>query len=242
MPSRQEYGEQIQKILEPHLVKPDLAWQGLYQLLLWYTHGVPHIIDGDKLVSGPWRDRAKLIENALAIEFNCSISDVPDKVDQLLRSPIFPKPPQRQNPLGIGFVEGLFQILRRFCADRFQFYPEGAIGRSVFSGITNPPRSKPDIVVARQGLEVALISAKWSLRHDRLKDILDECEYFTRIHGSLRFYAITNEFDPARLGRLASSRCIDKVFHVKKPLLQVAGLDGRVDAIGDLEDLLQTFQ
>jgi len=192
MPTRLQYIEPIRQVLAPHLGEPATVWRGFYQLLLWHEKGVPHIIDADKLDKGIWRDRAEAVDAALAKEFGCTVKEVPHRIDLLIKSSIFTKTPQRQNPLGIGFVTALFLSLQRFSAGKYEFLPEEAIGTTVFRGITEAPRSAPDIVVVKGGAEVAVISAKWSLRHDRLKDVKDECDYFKTLKGSLKFYAVTN--------------------------------------------------
>ena len=91
-------------------------------------------------------------------------------------------------------------------------------------------------------MEVAVISAKWSLRHDRLKDLKDECNYFKTLMGSLKFYAVTNEYDPARLSKVLEDYRIDGLFHVKRALVvDIASVDGRLDGLRDLSELLQLF-
>src|SRR5438034_9256479 len=114
---------------------------------MWHEKGVPNIIDADKLDKGAWRDRAEAVEAALAEEFGCTVKEVPHKIDLLIKSSIFKKIPQRQNPLGIGFVTALFLSLQQFSSDRYEFLPEEAIGTTVFQVITEAPRSAPDIVV-----------------------------------------------------------------------------------------------
>ena len=212
-------------------------------MLLWFDSGVPHIIDGDKLARGIWRSRAEAVRAALASEWECQEADVEERVDLLLHSEIFSKPPQRQNPLGIGFVSALLVLLRHFSAQEYEFMPEEAIGRQVFKGITESPRSAPDVVAVRDGSEAPVISAKWSLRHDRLKDLKDECAYFKTLRGSLKFYAVTNEYDPARLSKVLEDYCIDGVFHVNRRLVvDVAKVDGRLQSLRDLSELFPLFQ
>lgn len=179
---------------------------------------------------------------ALAHEFGCTEQQVPEQIDLLLKSPIFTKKPQRQNPLGIGFVTALFLSLGHFSSKDYKFLPEEAIGTAVFQGIKEAPRSAPDIVVTKGDAEIAVISAKWSLRHDRLKDVKDECNYFKTVKGSLKFYAVTNEFDPARLNKILEDYRIDGLFHVNRRLVvEVASVDGRMERLRDLSELLGLF-
>lgn len=242
MPRREQYVEPVAQVLAPHLQDASLVWRGFYQLLLWFERGVPHIIDGDKLEKGIWRTRAEAVQHALAKEFDCAPAELPDKIDLLIKSPIFARPPQRHNPLGIGFVTALFLALERFSSCDYRFLSEKAIGDVVFRGIRQAPRSRPDIVVAKGDAEIAVISAKWSLRHDRLKDLKDECNYFKTLMGRLMFYVVTNEFDPARLSKVLEDYRIDAVFHVNRRLVvDVANVDGRLGRLRDLSELLGLF-
>lgn len=242
MPSRTQYEEFARRILTPHLQDPSVTWRGLYELLLWFTHDVPHIYDGNMLRRGKWRERAKAVQEALAAEFGCGPAEVADRVDRLVQGTLFDEPPQRNNPLGIGFVAALFIALGQFSSTKYQFFTEEAIGTVVFKGISEAPRSRPDIVVVDGGTEIAVISAKWSLRNDRLKDLKDECNYFKTLKGSLRFYAVTNEFSPSRLDKVLSDFRIDSTFHVNRRLVvDVAKVDGRMDRLRDLSELLGLF-
>ncbi len=242
MPTRAQYEQVIRSILDPYLVDVSSVWRGFYRLLLWFEHGVPHIIESNKLKQGIWRARAEAVCDALAQEFGCSSAAVVQQVDQLVRSPIFPTPPQRHNPLGIGFVTALFVALERFSSRRYQFYPEEAIGRQVFQGIRAAPRSRLDIVVVENGKEICVLSAKWSLRHDRLKEVKDEVDYFKTLQSRLGFYVVTNEFCPSRLTKLLDDYRIDGVFHVHRPfVVDVAGLDDCLENLRDLSELLLMF-
>ncbi len=244
MPPRQRYADFIAATLEPYLADPSTVWRGVYRLLLWFEHGLPHIIDANELRKPKWASRASAVNEALANEFNCRPDEVESKVDLLLKSNLFPQVPQRQNPLGIGFVESLLLLLQHFSSPQYTFLPEGAIGKTVFPEVqsTEAPRSCPDIVAVAGGSEVAVVSAKWSLRHDRLKDLKDECGYFKTVRPRLKFFVVTNEYNPARLDKVISDYRIDAVFHVcKKLLVDVAQVDGRTGELKDLSELLRVF-
>ena len=97
-----------------------------------------------------------------------------------------------------------------------------------------------------------IISAKWSLRHDRLSDITNECPvykasyqriYRTNERPELKYFVATNEFDPARLNKILDDSCVNGVVHVHKPAVtEVCQLDGRLDELIDLEDFVkQTY-
>jgi hypothetical protein len=151
---------------------------------------------------------------------------------------------QVQNPVGIGFTLSLTLLLKKFgAASGYDFHTEEAIGQRIFVGLKDAPRRASDIVVTKDSDEVAIISAKWSVRHDRLKDLLEECEYFRVVRAPLKFYVATNEYMPARLSKLLVNRCIENVFHVNRSLLvTVNNNDSRLASIRDLSDLLALFQ
>jgi hypothetical protein len=244
MPSRQQYTAFVASALKPHLTDRTTAWQGLYKLLLWFEHGLPHIIDANELRRPAWSSRALAVKNAIARNFGCDPDDLADKVDLLLKSDLFLRGTQRQNPLGIGFVESLLLLLQSFSSSSYSFLPEGAIGETVFPEIRarEAPRSKPDIVVVSGKAEVALVSAKLSLRHDRLKDLKDECAYFKTLRPRLKFYAVTNEYSPSRLDKVLAEYRVDAVFHVcKRLVVDVARVDGRTQQLRDLSELLSLF-
>jgi hypothetical protein len=118
---------------------------------------------------------------------------------------------------------------------------------SVFPGITMPGRSTSpsiDILIEKGGVPRAIVSAKWSLRHDRINDITNECPIYKaasmRSRKPLEFYVVSNEFDPARLSKVLDDDCIDGLAHVHKPLVTVVcGLNGRLDTMLDLSDLIE---
>lgn len=106
----------------------------------------------------------------------------------------------------------------------------------------NPPRRSIDIVALKDDSEYAIVSTKWSIRHDRLHDFVDECTFYKDHRSELKFFAVTNEFMPARLKRLIENSCIDKVFHVNKDLVsRVNNGDGRLVGLEDLSNLYQEF-
>ena len=95
----------------------------------------------------------------------------------------------------------------------------------------------------------AILSAKWSLRHDRLSDITNECPVYKaayqRIYRTshqeknLLYYVITNEYDPSRLGKILDDSCVDGVVHVHKPaVVDICELNRRAQNLIDLADFI----
>jgi hypothetical protein len=203
----------------------DTAWLGIYQVLLWYEPvnvagftSLPHIIDSDKLRpsasrtargaaptrTSAWQRRAEAVELHLANELGIAPTDVEDAVDLLLKHPSY-LGFQRQNPLGAGFIGLVTHVLRTFGNPAIEYQNE-VDATALFPGIRMTGRSeKPsiDVLALKDGVPRTVISVKWSIRHDRISDITNECPVYKEAaqkHGwSLDFYAVTNEFDPARL-------------------------------------------
>lgn len=94
-----------------------------------------------------------------------------------------------------------------------------------------------------------IISTKWSVRHDRLSDITNECPVYktayARIYRQVRraqlsYYVVTNEYDPARLNKMLDDSCVDGVIHVHKAaVVKVCGLDERLTRLIDLSDFIR---
>ncbi|NQS97401.1 MAG: hypothetical protein HQ591_03015 [candidate division Zixibacteria bacterium] len=243
------------------------AWLGFYQTLIWFeeslSEGVPpllHIIDSDKLrpavsldmkysqKSKIWVHRARMVAEYLAKELNVSIDDLPNKVGRLFNHPNW-KGRQKNNPLGIGLVALVSHCLRKFSADEFDFQIE-CHANSIFPDIRIPGRSKDpriDILAHFDGIPRAIVSCKWSVRHDRLGDITSECTVYKaealRSRLKLDYYLITNEYDPARLSKILDDSCIDNVVHVHKhAVVDVCGLDDRLIKLLDLSVFLKKFK
>ncbi len=238
---------------------------GIYQALLWYEEVadanfdfLPHIIDADKLRLSrskakresdkpmPWQGRAKQFESYLSENLRCSSSEVKHKVDRLMRSESYSRQ-QRQNPLGTAFSALIAHVLRSYGNPKLTYEVE-VRGDTVFPSIAMPGRSTSpsiDILALSDSKPVAVISSKWSLRHDRINDITNECPIYKsaamRSRVRLRFLVVTNEFDPARLNKILIDDCVDGLVHVhKKAVTEVCRLDGRLDEMLDLTDLVNS--
>ena len=122
---------------------------------------------------------------------------------------------------------------------------------AIFPGITFPGRSSTpriDVLVKKEHIPCAIISAKWSVSHDRLNDITNECPVYKaayeRIYRQTRrdrllFYVITNEYDPARLNKMLDDTCVDGVVHVNKTaVVDVCQLNGRLNRMMDLAEFV----
>jgi len=252
----------------PSGFKGETAWLGIYQTLLWYEpvnwlgyKELPHIIDADKLrPSSPakkrtwtrpsiWQKRANKVNSYLADQLGCLEEEVALKADLLMKHPDY-EGMQRQNTLGIAFVGLVKHVMEKFGVMDITYRTEVNAGE-IFPGITFPGRSKtPRIDILAESLDIprAIISAKWSIRHDRLSDLTNECPIYKaayeRIyrHASRRpfmYFVITDEFDPARLSKILDDSCIDGVVHVHKPAVaDVCSLNDRLEDLVDLSDFI----
>jgi hypothetical protein len=237
---------------------------------LWYEpinwlgfSDLPHIIDADKLrpaspakkrtwtSPNAWQRRAQAIGLYLAEQLGCPVSSVPNKTDLLMKQPDY-EGMQRQNTLGIAFVGVVRHILERFGSAAVSYESE-VEAVTIFPGITFPGRSSTpriDLLAKRSNIPRAIISAKWSVRHDRLSDITNECPVYKaayeRIYRQARrdhllYYVVTNEYDPSRLNKMLDDTCVDGVVHVHKAaVVDVCGLDERLTRLVDLVDFTNT--
>jgi len=272
MPTREQTIADAVRVFEnavyPSGLRPETAWLGVYQALLWYEPvnwagytDLPHIIDADKLrpaspakkrkwtKPNAWQRRAQLVSEYLAQQLGCAMHDLLDKTDLLMKQPDY-EGMQRQNSLGTAFIGLGKHILERFGSGAVSYESE-IEADLLFPGITFPGRSgtpRIDLLVKRSDIPIAVISAKWSVRHDRLSDITNECPVYkaayTRIyrqerHAQLLYYVLTNEYDPARLNKILDDSCVDGVVHVHKTaVVDVCRLNGRLTRLMDLVDLV----
>jgi len=157
-------------------------------------------------------------------------------MDQLIRG-LNLQSRQRQNYLGYGFQFVLKHLIKQIV----NIIPLTDVRVDVihnFSALARrAPRRKVDLVLISPSDFRLLISAKWSLRHDRLRDLLQEAEFFKRYKETIKVFAVTNEFMLGRLRMLAESPWVDHVYHVHLPLLRMCHDNRPLDYMKDLTDL-----
>ena len=275
MPSREQTIQDAVRIFGnakyPSSLSARTAWLGIYQTLLWYEPvnwagfgDLPHIIDADKLRpsteskarawTGPraWQRRANELSLHLAEQLDEPVTALPNRTDLLMKQPDY-RGMQRQNTLGIAFPGLVRHVLELYGSRsiRYEIEPEGT---RIFPGITFPGRSgapRIDLLATIDAIPRAVISAKWSVRHDRVNDITNECpvykaafeRIFRQSHASdsLSYFVVTNEYDPSRLSKMLGDSCVDAVIHVhKEAVVEVCGLDGRVNRMIDLADFVSS--
>lgn len=108
-----------------------------------------------------------------------------------------------------------------------------------------------DIVIHRGQQLVALCSARWSYRHDRV-DMLEEASAYMqpahRVNQNCRFFGITSEMNPSRLDKVITqtspvrrNAAMTALVHLHCPLAFI-GLEGRENHqhLMDLSDWIQS--
>jgi len=239
MPPREEILAVVHKLFKQWIHSTDDIWIAFYRLLLDYVHGVPRITDSNRLRQGAWRERAKQVERALAATMHCKAREVAKRLDVFMRQ-VYATETQRMNPVGIAFACAVVYLTQRFAARSYTWKMEAKIGVDVFPNLTRFRRKSVDIVAFRQGSPYAVVSSKWGIRHDRIRDPQEEADTYKQEVPSLKFFVVTNEFDSARLQKILTYPTIDGVFHVRRDLVwQVHG--GRSADLANLKDLTELF-
>lgn len=272
MPSREQTIADAVQIFEtahyPSELTLESAWLGIYQTLLWYEPvnqlgytSLPHIIDADKLrpsthakkvvQANPsiWQTRAALLSTYLLDRLGYTAEEIPLKVNLLMQHASYDGM-QPHNSRGIAFAGLIKHVLEHFGSSSLTYATE-VLASAIFPGVTVPGRSttpRIDLLVKNKDIPVAVISTKWSLRHDRVNDITNECPVYKaayeRIYrqerrNRLLYFVVTNEYDPSRLKKVINDSCVDGVVHVHQPaVVEVCKLGAGLTDLMDLTDLV----
>jgi hypothetical protein len=230
----------------PNSTAPTLvnAWLGIYEVLLTYEYGVPQVFDKDDLKQGSWKRRAEAFEQYLAQNFGIPQPKVAGLVGQMMQHPRW-MGKQINNPRGHGFRTIVAHLMRTSGASCV--FQEEAHAKEWFPGIRLPGASKDprvDILVICGDQARAVISCKWTVRHDRVSDITNECPVYKAAANRLRYkpfdhFVVTNESSPARLAKMLDDDCLDGVVHVHKDALRVMEINGRTTKVIDLVDFIK---
>ena len=155
----------------------------------------------------------------------------------------------RQNVLGEGFEDLLKYLavrvagvppekilMRRRANELPGFQREPELGRRIES---------TDMVII-EGRRTALLSTmKWSLRHDRQKQLTDELDCYVQLLSQDRFpeyVLVTNEYDPGRLKNSSSlssrGKALDRIYHINPDLL-VEVLSDVPSSVAEVQRLIE---
>lgn len=156
----------------------------------------------------------------------------------------------RQNVLGEGF-EDLLKML----AVRVAGVPEAKIAlrrkASELPGFQGKPEGKrriesPDMAIIGRTRTAHLSTVKWSLRHDRQKQLTDELDCYVQLCSQNKFpeyVLVTNEYDPGRLknsSNLSSrGKTVDRIYHINPDLL-VGVLSDAPSSVAEVRALIET--
>jgi hypothetical protein len=146
-------------------------------LLLDYVYEVPRITDSNRLRQGIWRKRAEQVEQRLAGALFCEPRGVINHLDVLMRQ-FYLTGTQRMNPIGIAFACAVVYLIQRFSSGSYEWKMEARIGVDVFPGLRDFRRKSVDIVAFHQGSPFAVISSKWGIRHDRVRDPQEKADSY----------------------------------------------------------------
>ena len=239
MPTREEVLGFIYQLLKNWISTEEDVWVSIYRLLLDYIYDVPRIIDGNRLVQGIWRSRALQVEQALANGLRCDPAEVRSHVDILMRQ-FYSADTQRNNPIGIAFAGALVYAIQHFSEGTYDWKMEVLLGIDVFPSLTEFRRRSVDIVAFKNQEPFAVISSKWGIRHDCIRDPQEEADTYKKHAPALKFYVATNEFDNARLQKLLNYPTIDGVFHVRRDLVRQVYNNSAME-LEKLKDITELF-
>ena len=159
---------------------------------------------------------------------------------------------QPNNPRGHAFRSLVAETLARF-GDPTLHVSEEVSPRDLFPGYDFGNRSKDariDIVVTRGPRPVALITTRWTYRHDRV-DIIDEARAYTpaarNLNRDCRFFGVTAEFGPARLKKVIGqtspamqNSAINRLVHLNPELPgKLISKNGNLRKMWSLEQMVQ---
>ncbi|MCL4843784.1 MAG: hypothetical protein KJZ79_18180 [Bryobacteraceae bacterium] len=158
---------------------------------------------------------------------------------------------QPHNLLGHAFRSLIVTVLETF-GDPGVKYQEEVAPHALFPGydlITRSTNAKIDIVARRNGVLVALLSARWRLRHDRI-DLVDEARAYApparNQNQHCKLYPVIGEFDPKRLLKVLTNcppamknAALSEAIHFAPQLLwEGIELNGQTSDLRDLEWLI----
>jgi hypothetical protein len=193
--------------------------------------------------------RALQLSDYLAQELCVDRSVLCDAIGTLYKTPLISEM-QPHNIVGHAFRSVCVEILKKF-GDGAVMYEEEVEPSVVFPGWPFDTRSKNaklDIMARRNGVPVALISARWRIRHDRI-DVPDEMRAYgpaaRSANRNCALYGLVAEFSPVRLEKLlvhsppARNSILDGTVHFAPNLIS-DGLEenGRLSELRSLEWLI----
>lgn len=197
--------------------------------------------------------RAEQLSQYLAQQLGVPRTQLCNTIGTFYRTPIISQL-QPHNIVGHSFRSICVEILKHF-GDPGITYEEEVDPTSVFPGwqfSTRSRKAKLDIMARRNSVPVALISARWRLRHDRI-DVPEEMRAYgpaaRTANQNCALYGLVGEFAPDRLEKLlvhappTPNPILNGAVHFAPDLISKGlGLTGRLSQLKDLAWLIdQTF-
>ncbi len=155
---------------------------------------------------------------------------------------------KRQNVLGEGFEDLLELLMLRVSRVPKEFISIRKRANKLPGFERNTTRERieaPDLALVRNNRTEILGSVKWSLRHDRQKQLSDELDCYVDLLSQdtfPRYILVTNEYDPGRLvntdGLNRRGQRIDRIYHINLELL--LGVLHNHERLKDLEPLIHS--
>lgn len=256
------------ELAQRHALTSGNAWHGIARLLLttrvWRSgtgwcpfHNVVVYRESNDFKYRPdgtpsaVMNRAEALTQYLAETLGAPRAEIDQHIGLYWRQPAISSL-QPHNLVGHAFRSLIVTILERF-GDPGITYEEEADPHADLPGYdfaTRSPDAKLDIVARRNGRLVALLSARWRYRHDRV-DLVDEALAYApaarRQNQHCRLYAVIGEFAPNRLHKVLTN-CPPAMPHAAlsaavhfAPELIWNGLheNGRTSCLQNLEWLIQ---
>ena len=246
----------------------DHSWLAISKLLMsceiwqqgiWgHLHDVPVLVESNnytlKLDGTPGKTIADAmrVKEQLARELGVDLDDLCGQIGQFWRHGDI-RALQPNNPRGHAFRSIVAQTLSRF-GDQDLNIEEEVSPHTLFPGYDFGNRSRnPRIdIVVRRGREnrvVALMTTRWTYRHDRV-DIIDEARAYMpaarNVNQQCRFFGVTAEFMPARLNKVIqqtspviNNAAINRLVHLNPDLPGVLlGNNGNLAQMWSLRDMV----
>ena len=194
---------------------------------------------------------AQMVKGKIAAELSIQTDQLCSAIGQFFRHPDIADL-QPNNPRGHAFRSLVAETLSRF-GDQGLNISEEVSPHDLFPGFDFGNRSSEariDIVVKRGPLPVALITTRWTYRHDRV-DIIDEARAYMpaarNLNASCRFFAVTAEFGRARLAKVIAqtapvlrNSAIDRLVHLNPELASsLVGKNGDLGKMWSVEQMVQ---
>jgi len=214
------------QLAETYALTPANAWHGIAHLLLttkvWRSgigwspfHNVVVYRESNDFKYGAdgrpsaVMNRAEALTQYLAEQLDVSRSEIDQHIGIYWNESAISSL-QPHNLVGHAFRSLIVTILQRF-GDPGLSYEEEVDPHTEFPGYdfaTRSPDAKLDIVARRNGRLVALLSARWRYRHDRV-DLVDEALAYApaarRQNQHCHLYAVIGEFAPNRLHKVLTN-------------------------------------